>query len=95
VFATHLAYLATLVTLSAEHFLTPKPMLGARLSGGVGEYFEKAARVSGQFDWREDLVAAVTLGIDDQIPRWLAVSADYTHARQDPRSGDERGPPPA
>jgi hypothetical protein len=82
VFATNLIYLANLVTLSAEHFLTRKILLTGRVFGGYGEYFEKAQKVNGRFDWREDVVAAFSLGVEYQIQRWLAVSADYTHSRR-------------
>jgi hypothetical protein len=75
VFATNVAYLANLLTLSAEHFLTPKLLLSGRLFGGNGDYFEKARKVNGSFDWRNDWVY--------QIQKWLGVSADYTHARRD------------
>jgi hypothetical protein len=83
VFATNVAYLANLLSLSAEHFLTPKLMLSGRVFGGYGDYFEKAQKVSGGFDWREDWIAAFSLGVEYQIQRWLAVSADYTHSRRD------------
>ena len=83
VFATNVAYLANLVTLSAEHFLTPKLLLTGRVFGGDGEYFEKARKVNGSFDWRTDWVYAFSLGVEYQIQKWLGVSADYTHARRD------------
>jgi hypothetical protein len=83
VFATNVAYLANLVTLSAEHFLTPKLLLTGRVFGGSGDYFEKARKVSGTFDWRTDWVYAYSLGAEYQIQKWLGVSADYTHARRD------------
>jgi hypothetical protein len=83
VFATNVAYLANLLTLTGEHFVTRKLLLSARLTGGNGEYFEKAQKVNGRFDWREDWVAAFSLGVEYQIQRWLAVSADYTHARRE------------
>ena len=50
---------------------------------GDGEYFEKARKVSGRFDWRTDWVYAFSLGVEYQIQKWLGVSADYTHARRD------------
>jgi hypothetical protein len=83
VFATNVAYLANLLTLSAEHFLTPKLLLTGRIFGGNGEYFEKAQKVSGRFDWRTDWVYAFTVGVEYQIQKWLGVSADYTHSRRD------------
>jgi hypothetical protein len=83
VFATNFAYLANLVTLAAEHFLTPMLLLTGRLFGGYGDYFEKAQKVSGRFDWREDWIGAFSVGVEYQIQRWLAVSADYTHSRRD------------
>jgi hypothetical protein len=83
VFATNLIYLANLVTLTAEHFLTPKVLLTGRVFGGHGDYFEKAQKVSGRFDWREDWIGAFSIGVEYQIQRWLAVSADYTHSRRD------------
>jgi len=83
VFATNVAYLGSILTLAAEHFLTPKLLLSARLAGGYGDYFEKAQKVNGRFDWREDWVGAFSLGVEYQIQRWLALSADYTHARRD------------
>jgi hypothetical protein len=83
VFATNVAYLANLVTLSAEHFLTPKLLLTGRLFGGNGDYFEKAPKVNGTFDWRNDWVYAYSVGVEYQIQKWLGVSADYTHSRRD------------
>jgi len=83
VFATNVAYLGNILTLAAEHFLTPKLLLSARLIGGHGDYFEKAQKVSGRFDWREDWVGAFSLGVEYQVQRWLALSGDYTHARRD------------
>jgi hypothetical protein len=83
VFATNVAYLANLLTLSAEHFLTPKLLLSGRLFGGNGDYFEKARKVNGSFDWRSDWVYAASVGVEYQIQKWLGVSADYTHARRD------------
>jgi hypothetical protein len=83
VFATNVAYLANLLTLSAEHFLTPKLLLSGRLFGGNGDYFEKARKVNGSFDWRNDWVYAASVGVEYQIQKWLGVSADYTHARRD------------
>jgi hypothetical protein len=83
VFATNFAFLANLLTLSAEHFLTPKVLLTARVFGGYGDYFEKAQKVSGRFDWREDWLGGLSVGVEYQIQKWLAVSADYTHARRD------------
>jgi len=83
VFATNVAYLANLVTLAAEHFLTPKLLLTGRVFGGYGDYFEKAQKVSGRFDWREDWIAAFSIGLEYQVQRWLAISADYTHSRRD------------
>jgi hypothetical protein len=82
VFATNTAYLASLVTLSAEHFFTPKLLVTGRVFGGYGDYFEKAQKVNGRFDWREDWLAAFSVGVEYQIQKWLAVSADYTHARR-------------
>ena len=83
VFATNVAFLANLVTLSAEHFLTPKLLLTGRLFGGNGDYFEKARKVNGSFDWRNDWVYAFSVGVEYQIRKWLGVSADYTHSRRD------------
>lgn len=83
VFGTNTIYLANLATLAAEHFLTPKLLLSGRLFGGNGEYFEKARKVNGSFDWRTDWVWAYSLGVEYQIQKWLGVSADYTHARRD------------
>ena len=83
VFATNVAFLANLVTLSAEHFLTPKLLLTGRLFGGNGDYFEKARKVNGSFDWRNDWVYAFSVGVEYQIQKWLGVSADYTHSRRD------------
>jgi hypothetical protein len=83
VFGTNTIYLANLGTLAAEHFLTPKLLLSGRLFGGNGEYFEKARKVSGSFDWRTDWVWAYSFGVEYQIQKWLGVSADYTHARRD------------
>jgi hypothetical protein len=83
VFATNLAYLSNLLTLSAEHFLTPKLLLTGRVFGGNGSYFEKAAKVNGSFDWRSDWVYAFSVGVEYQIQKWLGVSADYTHSRRD------------
>lgn len=83
VFATNVAYLANLVTLAAEHFLTPKLLLTGRVFAGDGEYFEKARKVNGGFDWRTDWVYAFSVGVEYQIQKWLGVSADYTHARRD------------
>ena len=83
VFATNFAYLANLLTLSAEHFLTPKLLLTGRLFGGFSEYFEKAPKRNGRLDWREDWVGAFSIGVEYQIQKWLAVSADYTYSRRD------------
>jgi hypothetical protein len=83
VFATNVAFLANLVTLSAEHFLTPKLLLTGRLFGGNGDYFEKARKVNGSFDWRNDWIYAFSVGVEYQIQKWLGVSADYTHSRRD------------
>ena len=83
VFTNNVAYLANLLTLSAEHFLTPKLLISGRLFGGNGDYFEKAAKVNGSFDWRNDWVYAYSIGVEYQIQRWLGVSADYTHSRRD------------
>jgi hypothetical protein len=83
VFATNVAFLANLVTLSAEHFLTPKLLLTGRLFGGNGDYFEKARKVNGSFDWRNDWIYAASIGVEYQIQKWLGVSADYTHSRRD------------
>jgi len=83
VFASNVAYLANLVTLSAEHFLTRKLLISGRLFGGNGDYFEKAAKVNGSFDWRNDWVYAYSVGVEYQIQKWLGVSADYTHSRRD------------
>ena len=83
VFTNNVAYLANLVTLAAEHFLTPKLLISGRLFGGNGDYFEKAAKVSGSFDWRNDWVYAYSIGIEYQIQKWLGVSADYTHSVRD------------
>jgi hypothetical protein len=83
VFATNFAYLANLVTLSAEHFFTPKLLVTGRVFGGYGDYFEKAQKVNGRFDWREDWIAAFSIGVEYQIQKWLAISADYTHSRRD------------
>ncbi len=83
VFATNVAYLSNLVTLSVEHFLTPKLLLSGRVFGGNGDYFEKASKVNGTFDWRTDWVYAYSVGVEYQIQKWLGLSADYTHARRD------------
>jgi hypothetical protein len=83
VFATNVTYLANLLTLSAEHFFTPKLLVTGRLFGGYGDYFEKAQRPNGRFDWREDWIGAFSIGVEYQIQRWLAVSADYTHSRRE------------
>jgi hypothetical protein len=83
VFATNVAFISNLVTLAAEHYLTPKLVLTARLAGGNGDYFEKAAKVNGSFDWRTDWVYGFSFGVEYQIQKWLAVSADYTHSRRD------------
>jgi hypothetical protein len=82
VFATNVAYLANLITLSAEHFITPKLLVTGRVFGGFGDYFEKAQKVNGGFDWREDRLFAYSIGVEYQIQKWLAVSADYTHSRR-------------
>jgi hypothetical protein len=83
VFATNVAYLTNLLTLSAEHFLTPKLLLTGRLFGGFSEYFEKAPKRSGRLDWREDWVGAFSIGVEYQIQKWLAISADYTYSRRE------------
>jgi hypothetical protein len=83
VFATNTAYVATLGTLTAEHFFTPKLLVTGRVFGGHGDYFEKAPRVSGGLDWREDWLFAYSVGVEYQVQKWLAVSADYTHSRRE------------
>ena len=83
VFATNVAFLSNLVTLAAEHYLTPKLLLTGRLAGGNGDYFEKAQKVNGSFDWRTDWVYGFSFGVEYQIQKWLGVSADYTHSRRD------------
>lgn len=83
VFATNFAYLSNLVTLSVEHFVTPKLLVTGRVFGSYGDYFEKARKANGRFDWREDWIAAFTIGVEYQIRRWLAVSADYTYSRRE------------
>jgi hypothetical protein len=83
VFQNNLAYISNLVTLTAEHFLTPKLLLTGRAAGGNGDYFEKSQKVNGSFDWRTDWVYGFSFGVEYQIQKWLAVSADYTHSRRD------------
>ena len=83
VFATNLAFISDLVTLAAEHYLTPKLLLTGRAVIGNGDYFEKAQKVNGSFDWRNDWLYGFSLGVEYQIQKWLAVSADYTHSRRD------------
>ena len=83
VFQNNLAFISNLVTLTGEHFLTPKLLLTGRVAGGNGDYFEKSQKVNGSFDWRTDWVYGFSLGVEYQIQKWLAVSADYTHSRRD------------
>ena len=69
--------------LLVEHYLTPKLLLTGRAIVGNGDYFEKARKVNGSFDWRNDWVYAFSVGVEYQIQKWLGVSADYTHSRRD------------
>ena len=83
IFQSNFAYIGNQATLSAEHYLTPKLLVSARLFGGTSDYFAKAGKTNGTFTWRSDFVGGVGVGIEYTIQRWLAVSADYTHTRRD------------
>ena len=83
IFQTNFAYVTSQVTLTAEHYLTRKLLLSARLYGGVSDYFEKAQKINGIFGWRRDYVGAFGVGMEYTIQKWLAVSADYTYSRRD------------
>ena len=83
IFQTNFAYVTSQATLTAEHYLTPKLLLSARLYGGVSDYIEKAQKINGIFGWRRDYVGAFGVGMEYTIQKWLAVSADYTYSRRD------------
>jgi hypothetical protein len=83
VFQTNFAYVTSQATLSAEHYLTRKLLVSARLYGALSDYPEKAQKGNGIAAWREDILGGVGVGIEYTIQRWLAVSADYTHTRRE------------
>ena len=83
VFATNTAFISDVVTLLAEHYLTPKLLLTGRAVVGNGDYFEKAQKVNGTFTWRTDWLYGFSVGAEYQIQKWLSVSADYTYSRRD------------
>lgn len=83
IFQTNFAYVTSQATISAEHFLTPKLLLSARIYAGVSDYFEKAQKTNNIFGWRQDFVSGLGLGVEYTIQKWLAVGADYTHSRRD------------
>jgi hypothetical protein len=82
-FQSNLWYLANLVSLSVEHFFTPKFLVTGRVYGGSNDYPDKSQKVDLSFDWRQDWLVGVGFGAEYQIQRWLAVSADYTFTRRD------------
>ena len=83
IFQSNQIYIGNQVTLSAEHFLTRKLLVSARLFGATNDYFEKAQKTNGRFGWRYDIVGGAGVGLEYTIQRWLAVSADYTHTRRE------------
>lgn len=83
VFQQNFAYVTSQATLSAEHYLTRKLLLSGRVYAAQSDYFQKAQRTNSGFDWRSDFVLGAGVGVEYQIQRWLAVSADYTHTRRD------------
>ena len=52
--------------------------------GGYGDYFEKAQKVNGRFDWRERTGSPPSASASSTRSRsgW-PISADYTHSRRD------------
>src|SRR3990172_5202588 len=76
-FATNFWYLSTIVTLAAEHNITPKVRLSGRVFGGSNDYPDKAAKGNSTVDWRADDPAGFGIGVDYQIQRWLGVGLDW------------------
>jgi hypothetical protein len=83
IFQNNFVYIGNQATLSVEHFLTPKLLVSGRLTGSTANYFEKSQKTNSTFDWREDFVGSYSVGLEYNIQKWLAVSADYTHTRRD------------
>lgn len=77
VFATNFFYVGTSATLAADHRITPKLSVNARISGGINNYPDKAT-VLGQTKWREDDILGWGAGLDYQIRRWLVAGVEYT-----------------
>ena len=83
IFQNNFIYIGNQATLSVEHFLTAKLLVSARASGSTADYFEKSQKTNGTFDWRQDIIGSFAVGLEYNVQKWLAVSADYTHTRRD------------
>ena len=83
IFQNNFAYVTSQGTLTAEHFLTSKLLVSARLYGALSDYFQKSQKGNGIFGWRQDILGGAGVGVEYTIQRWLSVSADYTHTRRE------------